>query len=115
MENLLRKNNIMFHEKERKIKAIMKEESNNKCIDCNNEKPEYISLNNACFICKNCFKIHQELPLNISKTVKNNLKSLTLKELQYLFFGGNKKILEFMKYEYPKLIKLVIELLYLSL
>ena len=106
MENLLRKNNIMFHEKERKIKAIMKEESNNKCIDCNNEKPEYISLNNACFICKNCFKIHQELPLNISKTVKNNLKSLTLKELQYLFFGGNKKILEFMKYEYPKLIKL---------
>jgi hypothetical protein len=106
MENLLRKNNVMFHEKERKIKAIMKEESNNKCFDCNNEKPEYISLNNACFICKTCFKNHKKLPLDISKPIKNNLRSLTLKELQYLFFGGNKKLLEFMKYEYPKLIKL---------
>ena len=96
----------MFHEKERKIKSIIKEESNNKCIDCNNLKPEYISLNNACFICKNCFKKHQKFPFNISKTIKNNLTSLTLKELQYLYFGGNKKLLEFMKYEYPKLISL---------
>ena len=106
MENLLRKNNIMFHEKERKMKAIMKDETNNKCIDCNNSKPEYISLNNACFICKSCFKMHQNFPINISKTIKNNLKSLNLKELQYLYFGGNKKLLEFIKYEYPKLIKL---------
>ena len=106
MESLLRKNNIMFHEKERKIKAILKDESNNKCIDCQNSKTEYISLNNACFICKTCFKRHQKFPLSISKTIKNNLKSLTLKELQYLYFGGNKKLLEFMKYEYPKLIQL---------
>ena len=106
MEKILRQNNIMFHEKERKIKTILKDESNNKCFDCNNSKPEYISLNNACFICKNCFKRHQKFPLNISKTTKNNLKSLTLKELQYLYFGGNKKLLEFMKYEYPNLINL---------
>ena len=95
----------MFHEKERKIKAIIKDESNNKCVDCNNGKPEYISINNACFICKTCFKIHQKFPLNVSKTIKNNLRMLNLKELQYLYFGGNKKLLEFMKYEYPKLIK----------
>ena len=106
MENFLRTNNIMFHEKERKIKKILKDESNNKCIDCNNGKPDYISLNNACFICKNCFKRHQKFPFNISKTIKNNLKSLTLKELQYLYFGGNKKLLEYIKYEYPKLINL---------
>ena len=106
MESLLRKNNIMLHEKERKIKAIIKDESNNKCLDCNNLKTEYISLNNACFICRNCFKRHQKFPLSISKTIKYNLTSLTLKELQYLYFGGNKKLLEFMKYEYPKLINL---------
>ena len=106
MDYLLRQNNTMFHEKERKIKAIQREDANNKCIHCNNNKPEYISLNNACFVCKNCFKIHQKFPLSISKTIKNNLRSLTLKELQYLYFGGNKKLLEFMKYEYPKLIKL---------
>ena len=106
MDYLLRKNNTMFHEKERKIKAILRDESNNKCVDCNIDKPEYISLNNACFICKNCFKRHQKFPMSVSKTIKNNLRSLTLKELQYLYFGGNKKLLEFMKYEYPKLIKL---------
>ena len=106
MDYLLRKNNTMFHEKERKIKAILRDDSNNKCVDCNIDKPEYISLNNACFICKNCFKRHQKFPMNVSKTIKNNLRSLTLKELQYLYFGGNKKLLEFMKYEYPKLIKL---------
>ena len=106
MENLLRKNNIMFHEKERKIKSIIKEPLNLKCIDCSKQNPEYISLNNAVFICQNCFKRHQKFPLNISKTLKNNLSLLTLKELQYLYFGGNKKMLEFMKNEYPKLIKL---------
>ena len=106
MDYLLRKNNTMFHEKERKIKAILRDEANNKCVDCNIDKPEYISLNNACFICKNCFKRHQKFPMSVSKTIKNNLRSLTLKELQYLYFGGNKKLLEFMKYEYPKLIKL---------
>ena len=106
MENILRKNNIMVHEKERKIKAIMREDSNHICIDCNKGKSDYISLNNACFICKTCFKFHQKFPVSISKTIKNNLNSLNLKELQYLYFGGNKKLLEFMKYEYPKLIKL---------
>ena len=106
MDYLLRKNNTMFHEKERKIKAILRDEANNKCVDCNIDKPEYISLSNACFICKNCFKRHQKFPMSVSKTIKNNLRSLTLKELQYLYFGGNKKLLEFMKYEYPKLIKL---------
>ena len=106
MENILRKNNIMYHEKERKIKAIMKDESNNICVDCNKGRPDYISINNACFICRTCFKFHQKFPISISKTIKNNLNSLNLKDLQYLYFGGNKKLLEFMKYEYPKLIKL---------
>ena len=102
----MRKNNFMNCEKERKMKAIQKEELNNKCIDCKNENPEYISLNNAIFICKNCLKNHRKYSSNISRIIKNDLKSLTLKEVQYLYFGGNKKMLEFMKYEYPKLIKL---------
>ena len=102
----MRKNNAMNYEKERKMNAIQKEELNNKCIDCKNENPEYISLNNAIFICKNCLKTHQKYSSNISRIIKNDLKLLTLKEVQYLYFGGNKKMLEFMKYEYPKLIKL---------
>ena len=103
----LRKTNFMNFEKERKIKEIDKEVLNHKCIDCNRDKPEYISLNNAVFICKNCYKNnHQKLPRNISRITKNYLNSLTLKELQYLYFGGNKKMLEFMKYEYPRLINI---------
>ena len=105
--SLLRKNNFMNYEKERKIREITKEVLNNKCIDCHNGKPEYISLNNAVFICKNCYRNnHQKFPVKISRIIKNNLKSLSLKDLQYLYFGGNKKMLEFMKYEYPKLIKI---------
>ena len=103
MENLLRKNNIMFHEKERKIKSIIKEKSNKICIDCSKPNPEFISLNNSVFICKSCFKEHQKFSINISKLIKNDLSSLTLKELQYLYFGGNKKFYEFINYEYPKL------------
>ena len=103
MENLLRKNNIMFHEKERKIKSIIKEQSNKICIDCSKSNPEYISLNNAVFICKSCFQKHQKFPIHVTKLIKNDLSSLTLKELQYLYFGGNKKMYEFINYEYPKL------------
>ena len=74
----LRKNNFMNFEKERKIREINKEILNHKCFDCHNDQPEYISLNNAIFICKNCYKNnHQKFPLKISKIVKNNLKSLT--------------------------------------
>ena len=103
----LRKNNLMNFEKERKIREITKEPLNSKCLDCNKSKPEYISLNNAVFICKNCYRNnHQKFPPNISRIIKYNLKALSLKDLQYLYFGGNKKMLEFMKYEYPKLIKL---------
>ena len=105
--SLLRKNNFMNYEKERKIREITKEVLNSKCIDCHNGKPEFISLNNAVFICRNCYRnIHQKFPVKISRIIKNNLKSLSLKDLQYLYFGGNKKMLEFMKYEYPKLIKI---------
>ena len=102
----MRKNNVMYYEKERKMNAIQKEELNNKCIDCKSENPEYISLNNAIFICKNCLKNHRRYSSNVSRIIKNDLKLLSLKEIQYIYFGGNKKMLEFMKYEYPKLIKL---------
>ena len=104
---LLRKNNFMNYEKERKIREIIKEVLNSKCIDCHVGKPEFISLNNAVFICRNCYRNnHQKFPVKISRIIKNNLKSLSFKDLQYLYFGGNKKMLEFMKYEYPKLIKI---------
>ena len=43
MDYLLRKNNTMFHEKERKIKAILRDESNNKCVDCNIDKPRNLA------------------------------------------------------------------------
>lgn len=109
----IRKNTFMNYEKERKISEINKEVLNSKCLDCNNDNPEYISLNNAIFICRNCFKkIHQNFPSKISKTTRNNLKSLSFKDLEYLYFGGNKKMLEFMKYEYPRLINISSSLVY---
>ena len=93
------------NEKKRKISEILKEEQNSHCMDCQSNNPEYISINNGIFICKNCFNRHKKYPKYISNPIKNNITSLSIKEIQYLYFGGNKRLIDYMKYEYPKLKK----------
>ncbi len=101
MEDLYqrRRNRAMNYEKDRKIKEIVKDTSNSLCIDCNESSPEFISLNNGIFICANCAKIHQKFPPRVSKLLKNNLTQLSLKEIQFLYYGGNKKLIEYINYE----------------
>ena len=93
------------NEKERKIREILTEENNSKCMDCQSNNPEYISINNGIFICKNCFNRHKKFPRYISYPIRNNLTLLSIKEIQYLYYGGNKRLIDYMKYEYPKLKK----------
>jgi len=99
-------------EKLRKIKEIKNNELNKQCFDCGSCYPEYISINNGVFICKDCINIHNKFPKQISNTLKNNLSSLNNKELEYMFLGGNQKLLEFVNYEYPQLHKFKINILY---
>ena len=92
-----RKNYQLISEKRKKIKEIKSNELNKECFDCGSCYPEYISINNGVFICNNCYKIDNKFPKEISLTLKNNLSSLNNNELQYMYLGGNQKLLEFIK------------------
>ena len=107
-----RKNYQLISEKRKKIKEIKSNELNKECFDCGSCYPEYISINNGVFICNNCYKIHNKFPKEISLTLKNNLSSLNNNELQYMYLGGNQKLLEFINYDYPKLSKFKKNILY---
>ena len=107
------KKNLGYNnEKRRKIKAIKSNELNKECFDCGACYPQYISINNGIFICKDCLKIHNNFPKQISNTLKNNLSSLNSKELEFMYIGGNQKLLNFINYEYPQLQRYKISILY---
>ena len=89
--------------KKYKIKILLKEKRNNECFECSSLYPKFISLNNGIFICKDCAKIHINLPKTISYIIKNSLNDLTLKSIQYLSCGGNRRLKEFVNKEYPNL------------
>ena len=94
------------------IEDQLNEELNKYCVECGNENPEYISINNGIFICIECAQNHFKFPKNISKIIKNNIQSLTLNEIQPLLCGGNKALLDFINNEYPKLSEFPPHILY---
>ena len=96
----------------KKIEEKLKDQLNNYCVECGEENPEYISINNGIFICRECSQIHLKFPKNISKIRKNNIRALTLNEIQYLLCGGNRSLLNFICNEYPKLAELPSNILY---
>ena len=95
-----------------KIEEKIKDELNNFCVECGEENPEYISINNGIFICGDCVQNHLKFPKSISTIRKNNIKSLTLNEIQFLLCGGNRSLLNFICNEYPKLAELSPSILY---
>ena len=96
----------------KKIEEKIKDQLNNYCVECGEENPEYISINNGIFLCRDCAKNHLKFLKNISKIKKNNIRALTLNEIQYLLNGGNRSLLNFICNEYPKLAELPSNLLY---
>ena len=94
------------------IEDKLNDDLNNYCVECGNENPEYISINNGVFICIECIPNHLKFPKNISRILKNDKNSLTLNEIQCLLCGGNKALLDFINNEYPKLSELPPNILY---
>ena len=88
--------------KEKKIMEINQDYNNKKCFDCESLNPQYISLYNGIFICRRCAnQIHKNLNSKISLILDNNLHNLSIDDIQYLYYGGNKKLLDFIDFEYP--------------
>lgn len=107
-----KENDALTKIKKQKIKIILNIPKNNECFECSNLYPEFISLNNAIFLCKNCVKNHIHFPKYISNIFKNDLNNLTLKNIQYLCCGGNEKLKQFIKNEFPRLKKFSYQNLY---
>ena len=84
------------------------------CFDCGCENPEFISINNGVFICKQCAINHMTFPKGISILVNNDKSTLTQNQLQFLKFGGNKKLYEYILNQCPSLINLPRNFLYTS-
>ena len=106
-----KKINIFSIKKLPLIKSILNDEMNNECFDCGSVNPEFISINNAIFLCRNCSFIHKKFPIEISKIIPNNLYNLNEKELYYLCIGGNRRLSEFI-YLNPELGKYSSGILY---
>ena len=96
------------------IEEIQNEEMNKECFDCGSENPEYISINNGIFLCRKCIYFHYKFPDYISTLIKNNLKVLGEKELKYLYYGGNKRLSNYMYIKFPNLKQYQPDLIYKS-
>ncbi len=87
---------------------------NNYCFDCGRKDPEYISINNGIFICGKCAMVHMLFPGGSSILIKNDIKSLSEKEIEFIKCGGNKKLYEFIYNQCPPLMNLPKQYLYTS-
>ena len=97
------KENKIGNEKAKMIESIQSDDINNVCFECGINDPEYISINNAVFICKECVQDHFDFPHEISQIIINDLQSLNNNELKKLYLGGNKNLIEFINFDFPRL------------
>ena len=91
--------NNINNEKIKMINTIQSDEINNVCFECGTNDPEYISINNGVFICKECVQDHFDFPHEISQIIINDLSNLNNNELKKLYLGGNKKLIEFINFD----------------
>ena len=106
MNNLIEKTNKPISPGTKRIYASINDKLNNICFDCEKEKSDYISINYGIFICKSCAEYHFLFLKDKSCIIKNDLKSLSQKELKYLYYGGNRKLKDFIKNKFPLLLNL---------
>ena len=85
------------------IKESLEGKENDNCFECGKGHPQYISINNSIFLCRECILNHLQLSQEASTIIKNDLKILTLNEIKYINNGGNQKLFDFIKDEFPKL------------
>ena len=85
------------------IEEIKEDQVNSVCFECGTFNPEYLSINNGIFICQECVQGHLQFPQEISQIIINDLFSLNNNEVKKLYLGGNKKLIEFINFDFPRL------------
>lgn len=81
-------NNSYSHQELEKIMSI---EGNNNCVDCNQEKPQWASINNSVFLCLQCAGVHRNLGVSISYVRSLMMDDWDEKQLKMLYLGGNNR------------------------
>ena len=76
------------------MKHLLRIPANRHCIHCLASPVEYVSINNAIFVCSLCARSHHQLPAVSSIT--SVLSTLTREDLDLLLLGGNEQFGEFM-------------------
>ena len=94
------------------IQTIFSDKMNSFCFDCGSKNVSYVSVNNGIFLCNECAKVHMSFPKEVSLIEKSDLYSLTESALQYLAYGGNTRLNDFILEEFPKLENYSQKLLY---
>ena len=86
----------------------------NNCFDCGCRNPELISVNNGILICNKCGINHMTFPPGTSILINKESKIISKKEFEFIKYGGNKRLYEFILEYCPSLIYLPRNLLYIS-
>jgi len=71
--------------------ALLREEDNKYCVDCDSKGPRWASWNLGVFLCIRCAGIHRNLGVHISKVKSVNLDSWTPQQVASMQVMGNSK------------------------
>merc|ERR1719342_7226 len=71
--------------------AMLKEDDNRYCVDCDSKGPRWASWNLGVFLCIRCAGIHRNLGVHISKVKSVNLDSWTPQQVASMQSMGNSK------------------------
>lgn len=74
-----------------------KDRANNKCFECQEEDPKWISVNNGIFICLNCAGIHRGFGVQVSFVRSLEMDNISDVQKRMLKYGGNRQFKEFLK------------------
>ena len=79
------------------INLLLTQDGNEKCIECKNPMPQWVSLNNGVFICINCSGYHRGLGVHLSYVRSLKLDSLSESDYYILQISGNTRFLNFLE------------------
>ena len=74
------------------LKIQQNDELNNYCFDCLDKNPNWVSINNAIYLCLSCAGKHRSLGINISNVKSLSLDEITENQMKLLKLGGNERL-----------------------
>lgn len=70
---------------------------NRECFDCGAENPEWVSVNNAIFLCKECQITHRSFGLSVSYIRSIEMDLWKEEQIHMLRLGGNKRLIDLLQ------------------